>query len=712
MPADQPAAPPTMTPEQALKSAMRYHGAGQLTEAEAIYRRILETQPENPMALHLLGVIAHQVGKNDLAVDLITKALALEPNYLEAHYNLGNAFYALGRLEDAIASYQGALAIKPDYPEAHCNLGNSLKELGRLDEAVEHYSKAVAINPDHLEAHYSLGVTLFDLEKFEDAATSYQKALAINPDFAEAHNNFGNALKELGRLNEAVTSYHKALAIKPELADTHRNLGTLLLDQGKIDEAVERTELALSFKPDKDGWRISKALFLPVIPSSQEDIQTRRDTLARSVAELMSQNLSVLNPVLDVAQANFYLAYHSQNNKDLLQDIAKLHIAACPKLTYEAKHCHFKERSKKEVLRIGFLSPYFRDHTVGKLSRGIIENFSRESFEVILFRASGRTDYMSDVIDQAADKVVSLKKNLELDWKTIEDEKLDILFYLDIGMNPYTYYLSFARLAPVQAVTIGHAETSGVPNIDYFLSSEMTEPADASEHYSETLIKLSCLPTYYYRPEAPSDPFSRRDYGLSEDERLYVYPQSLFKIHPDFDAVFGELLRRDPGGRLVLIDDGKDGNWRQLLIERFQRSFPDAVERVTFLPRMPYEKFLGLLLLADALLDNPYLSGTNSGLEAFGVGAPMVAWPGKYCSGRCVTACYNQMGLSNLIAEDEDSYLKLVLRLAQDVDFKHRMEAEINANSHKLFETHETVREMESFFIAAYEAWRTGEPLA
>ena len=118
-----------------------------------------------------------------------------------------------------------------------------------------------------------------------------------------------------------------------------------------------------------------------------------------------------------------------------------------------------------------------------------------------------------------------------------------------------------------------------------------------------------------------------------------------------------------------------------------------------------------LLILSDAILDNPYLSGTNSGLEAFGLGMPIVAWPGKHCSGRCVTALYKQMGLSDLIAADASSYVELALRLAQDRDFKERMQADIRENSDKLYERHELVREMESFFIAAYKAYVKGEPL-
>ena len=129
-----------------------------------------------------------------------------------------------------------------------------------------------------------------------------------------------------------------------------------------------------------------------------------------------------------------------------------------------------------------------------------------------------------------------------------------------------------------------------------------------------------------------------------------------------------------------------------------------------FISSMSYTKFLGLLNLADAILDNPYLSGMNSGLEALGIGAPIVAWPGKYCRGRWVAACYKQMGLSDLVATDEDSYITLALRLAKDKDFKGRMQADIKANIDKLYESHEAVREMENFFIAAYDAFRRAEP--
>jgi len=125
---------------------------------------------------------------------------------------------------------------------------------------------------------------------------------------------------------------------------------------------------------------------------------------------------------------------------------------------------------------------------------------------------------------------------------------------------------------------------------------------------------------------------------------------------------------------------------------------------------MPPEKFLGLLMLADAVLDIPTFSGGNSSLEALAIGAPIVTWPQDFMRGRVTAAFYRQMELSDLIATDAESYLELALRLARDTDFKHKMQADIKANAGKLYENHETIREMERFFTAAHAAWKTGEP--
>lgn len=214
----------TLTIQQAIERGLKHHNAGRLPEAESIYQQILQADPNQPNALHLLGMLAHQVGKNDIAVELITNALAHKPDYAEAHFNLAIAFKELGRLKEAAASYQKTLEINPGSAETHLNLGSVLKEMGQLGEAVTSYQKALSINPEYAEAHFNLGVLLGEQGRSHEAITRYQKALAIKPEFATAHYYLGNEHRNLGRFDESIASYFKALAIKSDYFEVWNNL--------------------------------------------------------------------------------------------------------------------------------------------------------------------------------------------------------------------------------------------------------------------------------------------------------------------------------------------------------------------------------------------------------------------------------------------------------------------------------------------------------
>jgi predicted O-linked N-acetylglucosamine transferase (SPINDLY family) len=268
---------------EAFNIALQHHQAGRLQEAEAIYRQILQIQPDHPDALHLLGVIAHQVGQHHIAVDYISRAIGLNPKtaeyylnlgeayraqgkleeaatsyrqavmlkpaFVEAYNNLGNALKDQGKLEEAVASYRQAVAFKPTYAEAYNNLGNALKEQGKLEEAVAVYRQAVTIRPSYPEAHNNLGCALQAQGRLEEAVSSYQQAVRLKPVFTEAYNNLGLAQQEQGQLEEAVASYRQAVALKPAFADACNNLGNALKDQGKLEEAVTSYRQAVRLKP-------------------------------------------------------------------------------------------------------------------------------------------------------------------------------------------------------------------------------------------------------------------------------------------------------------------------------------------------------------------------------------------------------------------------------------------------------------------------------
>lgn len=239
-----------VTIPQAIDIALRHHNAGELQQAEVIYRQILDIQPDHPDVLHLLGLIAHQVGRNDAAIELIGKALSLFSGNPLFHGNLGSAQLESGRLEEAVASFRAALNLKADYPESHFNLGIALSNLGRLDEAVAAYRAALACKPDYVEAMNNLGVALGELGRSDEAAACYRQAIALRPDFVEAHNNLGTTFKEQGRLAEAIACHQQALRVDPTSADACNNLGAVLKDQGHNTEAADWYRKAIELRPD------------------------------------------------------------------------------------------------------------------------------------------------------------------------------------------------------------------------------------------------------------------------------------------------------------------------------------------------------------------------------------------------------------------------------------------------------------------------------
>jgi tetratricopeptide (TPR) repeat protein len=235
---------------EALAIAVQHHQAGRLRAAEQIYRQILAIEPNHVDALHLLGVIANEVGEYEIAVEYIGRAIGLKQTDAAFHSNLGNAFKGQGKLDEAVACYRRALELQPNLAEVHHNLANVFKDQGRLDEAVAHYHRALELCPDYPQTYGNLGNVLTDQRKLNEAVACYRRALELKPDDVAARNNLGIAFQELGKLDEAVACYRRALELKPEFAEVHINLGNVFKGQGKLDEAAACYRRALELKPE------------------------------------------------------------------------------------------------------------------------------------------------------------------------------------------------------------------------------------------------------------------------------------------------------------------------------------------------------------------------------------------------------------------------------------------------------------------------------
>ncbi len=266
-----------------LPDGLEHHRAGRLEEAERIYRAVLENEPRNAEALHLLGVLAHQCGKHDQAVELINRATTIEPRRAVFFCNVAEAYRALGRYGQAVASGQMAVQLQPDYPQAENNLalaltadrkldaaekilrslveripgfapawnnlGQVFRERHQFDEAVDCYRQAVRIDPQFADPHCNLGQLLLERDEFDLARQHCEAALKLQPRLAEAHANFGNVLRYEGRLAEAHRSYETALQINPRLATTYANIAQARQQEGRLDDAVMRYQQALEIEP-------------------------------------------------------------------------------------------------------------------------------------------------------------------------------------------------------------------------------------------------------------------------------------------------------------------------------------------------------------------------------------------------------------------------------------------------------------------------------
>jgi Tfp pilus assembly protein PilF len=228
--------------------ALRHHQSGDLALAENLYRQILQAEPRHADAWHLLGVIAVQVGRQDVAVEYIGGALHLNPCLAEAHNNLGAVLHEQGKLEQAEASYREAVRVKPGYAEAHKNLGIVLRDQGKPKEAEASYREALRVMPAYAEAHSNLGVVLHEQDKLEEAEACYREALRLKPGLAEAHNGLAHILADQGKMEDAESSCREALRLKPGYAEAHNSLGVVLEHQGKLAEAEVSYREALRHK--------------------------------------------------------------------------------------------------------------------------------------------------------------------------------------------------------------------------------------------------------------------------------------------------------------------------------------------------------------------------------------------------------------------------------------------------------------------------------
>jgi predicted O-linked N-acetylglucosamine transferase (SPINDLY family) len=294
---------------------------------------------------------------------------------------------------------------------------------------------------------------------------------------------------------------------------------------------------------------------------------------------------------------------------------------------------------------------------------------------------------------------LALPNNFAAAVEAILAEKFDLLYFWEVGTDATNYYLPLFRLAPLQCTSWGWPVTSGMREIDHFISSDLLEPAGAEAHYTEQLVRLKRLPLFYSRPELSGVAANRERFGFRPAEHIYLCAQNPRKFHPDFDALVRGILEADPAGVFALVEAMPPFLTEQLR-RRFERTLGDTFSRVRFLPRMTKGEFFELIASADVVLDTPhYGGGANTTYETLALGKPLVTLRGEFHRGRYAAGVLSRIGLDDFIAATPDDYIRLAVALGGDAAWRSGWSHKIARSSSALFEDRAAVGELEDWLL-------------
>jgi len=623
-----------------------------------------------------------------------------QPRTTEAFFYRTVAKHQEGDTRGAEKGYRKILRHAPENVATLINLGILLKERGELKRAFDLFSDAVSLAPGHADAHSSLGGLYARMGKKYKAIACYRTALELAPESADALANLGIALRIIGQYVEAYELLTRAIEIEPGRAVAHEELAAVLREWGAVGEARAHLQRALDIDPSNALLKLKSATLLPVIASSTQQIAKYRARFATELSNLAAKDILIDNPAWGVERTNFYLAYHGLDDRPLQEAVARLYRQACPSLNYVAPHCRAGiPENLERPIRLGLVSRYFRDHAIGWTFGRALSAYPADRFRTFIYTFEDDLDDAWADISARADKAAVLPEiDLAACRKAIAADKLDVLIYTDIGMEPTSYFLAFSRLAPVQCVAGGHPVTTGIPTLDYWIGNDLGEPEDAEAHYSERLVRLKGVSNNYSRPYLQRPVKTRAELGLPDAGILYMCPQSLFKFHPDFDAILARILRAAPAAKLALFE-GPHAAWGKLLMERLAQTAPDIVAQVHMTPRLAFDDFVNALAVSDVVLDTIHFGGGNTSFQALAMGVPIVTLEGEYARGRVSAYMYRHMGMMDCIAHDTDGYVDIALRLGRNAEWRNRISEAILARNDVLFDNDSGSAELAEFFL-------------
>lgn len=714
--------------------AIAYYYVGALVEAEDAIQVALSGNSKDAECHFTYGLIQQQQQDYQEAIASLQKAIQLQPNLAKAYVRLGQIYEINDAIPEAQQTYQHYIEQLPSDWQGYYHLGQLLANSDQIHSAREIFKQALSLAPhqplihqalgnletgvsNSVQASFHYGYQHYHQKEFAQALLHFQACLTYPeaPDFLFFHT--ADAYYKVGSIDEAIRIYYQGLDRHPQSTLLYQWLIYTLHNNDHLYEAFQVIEQAIQHTEQPAVFHFQKLSILPILYETKEEIEIARTFFENNLQKLIelfeTEKLAPHTAIPDdplLLTNTFFLQYQGKNDKTIQSRYSQLlhQLMTCK---YGALlPDKFKINPERKKRRIGYFSNCFRAHTVGHLMLGWFKHRDRESFEVYIYYYDTRDyaiDWMTKQFQTYSDQFRYFNKSsIPTVIETVLQDELDILVYIDVGMVPITNYLASIRLAPIQCTTWGHPITTGSPAMDYFLSSDLMEPENGQNHYTETLIRLPNLGIVYNPPPMPTPPYTRDYFGLPEDAVIYVCSQSLFKYLPQYDYIFAEIAVQVPEALFVFLASSQSSLITQKFAGRLHRAFAaynlDSEQFVRILPRLSAEEFLGMNQVANIFLDSFGWSGGKTTLDALSAGLPVVTCPGEFMRGRHAYGILRMLEVEPTIARSEQEYSLIAI----DLGLKSRSGVEIKNealnHNHQISDDPLVMNELNKFFDTAY----------
>jgi protein O-GlcNAc transferase len=751
------------TISQALAVALSNQQAGRLDLAEQIYGRILQVEPNHCDALNLLGLVAHQRGQHEVAIGHLRRSLAIDARQPEVYNNTGEAYRALGQIDNAAACYRRALALNPGFAAAYVNLGIVLHAQGHVAEAEASLRRAVELQPQSAAAHRNLGIVLQGQGRLAEAVACYQRAVELNPAFFQALCSLGNARAELGELDEAATCYRKALELAPDFVDALCNLAYVLRAQGQLDEALACCRRAVQLAPGlahahnnlgevqrlrgeliEAEASCRRAIALdPRLAQAHCNLGAVVQFLGRPDEALASYRQAIaLQP--DFAEAYSNLAAACKDMGRLTESVAAYGQAlaidpqpithsnllctllyspnhdaqaiAAAHREWEQRHAaplrvhalpHANVRSATRRLRVGYVSPDFRNHVVGWNLRPLLRHHDRAQVEVFCYADVAYPDRFTLQLRELADRWRSV-----VGWSDaqlaaqIRDDGVDILVDLALHMAGNRLLCFARRPAPVQVTFAGYPGTTGLSAIDYRLTDRYLDPeGSVDDCYAEESVRLDSFWCYEPLDDGPAVGALP---ALGRGSVTFGCLNNFCKVNDAVLRLWAQALQAVERSRLMVL--APEGTCRAWALDVLQEHGV-ASDRVTFVPSKPRAEYLALYREIDIGLDTFPYNGHSTSLDSFWMGVPVVSLVGNTVVGRAGLSMLSNLGLTELVAHTPAEFVHIAGRLASDLPRLAQLRATLRQRMQQssLMDAPHFARSIEAAYRRMWQRWCAAE---